>query len=54
MTNQQGAPEALTDFEHRHAIRQGYEIAASDGYFEARPQIATSSPAAKQSGGMNG
>lgn len=39
MTNQQGAPEALTDFEHRHAIRQGYEIAASDGYFEARPQI---------------
>jgi hypothetical protein len=39
MTNQQGAPEALTDFERRHAIRQGYEIAASDGYFEARPQI---------------
>ena len=39
MTNQQGAPDALTDFERRHAIRQGYEIAASDGYFEARPQI---------------
>jgi len=39
MTNQQGAPEALTDFEHRHAIRQGYEIAASDRYFEARQQI---------------
>lgn len=39
MTNQQGAPEALTDFERRHAIRQGYEIAASDGYFEARPKI---------------
>lgn len=39
MTNQQGAPEALTDFEHRHAIRQGHEIEASDGYFEARPQI---------------
>lgn len=42
MKNQQGAPEALTDFEHRHAIRQGYEIAASDGYFEARPQIDSS------------
>lgn len=42
MTNQQGAPEALTDFERRHAIRQGYEIAASDGYFEARPQIDSS------------
>ena len=42
MTNQQKAPEALTDFEHRHAIRQGYEIAASDGYFEARPQIDSS------------
>lgn len=39
MKNQQGAPEALTDFERRHAIRQGHEIAASDGYFEARPQI---------------
>lgn len=38
MTNQE-APEALTDFEHHHAIRQGHEIAASDGYFEARPQI---------------
>lgn len=42
MTNQQGAPEALTDFERRHAIRQGYEIAASDRYFEARPQIDSS------------
>ena len=25
--------------EREHAIRQGHEIAASDGYFEARPQI---------------
>ena len=25
--------------EQEHAIRQGHEIAASDGYFEARPQI---------------
>ena len=39
MTNQQGAPEARTYFERRYAIRQGHEIAASDGYFEARPQI---------------
>ena len=41
MTNQQGVPEALTDYEHRHAIRQGHKIAASDSYFEARPQIDT-------------
>lgn len=26
-------------YEQAHAIRQGHEIAASDGYFEARPQI---------------
>ena len=25
--------------EQEHAIRQGHEIAASDGYFAARPQI---------------
>lgn len=25
--------------EQEYAIRQGHEIAASDGYFEARPQI---------------
>ena len=25
--------------EQEHAIRQGHEIAASDSYFEARPQI---------------
>lgn len=29
----------MTDYEHRHAIRQGHENAASDSYFEARPQI---------------
>lgn len=33
-------PEAL-DYERAHAIRQGNEIAASDGYFGARPQIDT-------------
>lgn len=33
---QQG--DALT-YEQAHAIRQGHEIASSDAYFEARPQI---------------
>lgn len=31
--------DAELNYEQRHAIRQGHEIAASDGYFEARPQI---------------
>lgn len=34
----QGGAARLT-YEQAHAIRQGHEIAASDGYFEARPQI---------------
>lgn len=37
------APSVLEDaaqgHERRHAIRQGHEIATSDAYFEARPQI---------------
>lgn len=33
-------PEAaVMTREQAHALRQGHEIAASDGYFEARPQI---------------
>lgn len=40
----QAADSVLEDVARRttgqeHAIRQGHEIAASDGYFEARPQI---------------
>lgn len=30
---------ARLTYEQAHAIRQGHEISASDGYFEARPQI---------------
>ncbi|MBL7091557.1 hypothetical protein [Acidovorax sp.] len=31
----------MTDFEHRHAIREGEQNAASESYFTARPQIDT-------------
>lgn len=31
--------DAAQGYERRHAIRQGHEIATSDAYFEARPQI---------------
>jgi len=33
---------ARLTYEQAHAIRQGHEISASDGYFEARPQIDSS------------
>lgn len=31
--------DAEQTYEHRYAIRQGHEIAASNAYFEARPDI---------------